>query len=147
MYLFNTLLPHGQVCQNDVCCVPLRRMAALAAAAVLCGCSAPPAPESVGRGAPDPPPAAAIVGSEGKGMWTGAGVPPGYPPIFAARDGAIPGGVTPLPHDIFSTKDFYADRALWSDKRYYRCNSPRGIEQIGGACEVPLVGAESRRRA
>ncbi len=100
-----------------------------------------------GRGAADPPQAANIVGSEGKGMWAGAGVPPGYPPIFAARDGAIPQGVTPLPHDIFSTKDFYADRELWSDKRYYRCNSPVGIEQIWGAYEVPLVGDDPPRTA
>jgi hypothetical protein len=100
-----------------------------------------------GRGAPDPPHAAAIVGSEGKGMWTGAGVPPGYPPIFAARDGAVPAGVTPLPVDIFSTRDFYQDRALWMDPRYYRCNSAVGLEQIWGAYEVPLIGNDPPRTA
>ena len=50
----------------------------------------------VGRGAPDPVEATVVVGSEGKGMHTGEGVPPGNPPIVAARDGAIPAGVTPL---------------------------------------------------
>src|SRR5262245_30672677 len=99
------------------------------------------------RGARAPLQAAAIVGSEGKGMWTGAGIPPGYPPIFAARDGATPAGVTPLPHDIFSTKDFYKDRDLWFDARYYRCNSPVGLEQIWGAYEVPLIGDDPPRSA
>src|SRR6185437_9608060 len=42
---------------------------------------------------------------------------------IAARDGAVPKGITPLPIDIFNTKDFYKDRALWTDKRYFRCNS------------------------
>lgn len=95
---------------------------------------------SVGRGAPDPLEPEVIVGSEGKGLWAGAGIPPEHPPIYAARDGAVPAGVTPLPHDIFSTRDFYQDRELWSDKRYYRCNSPVGLEQIWGAYEVPLIG-------
>ena len=119
----------------------------LCIAAVLTACSPAPRGPSVGRGAPDPPPAAAIVGSEGKGMWAGAGIPPGYPPIFAARDGAVPAGVQPLPHDIFSSKDFYKDRDLWSDPRYYRCNSAVGLEQIWGAYEVALVGKDPPRTA
>ena len=95
---------------------------------------------SVGRGAPDPIEPDVIVGSEGKGLWAGAGIPPEHPPIFATRDGAVPAGVTPLPHDIFTTKDFYQDTELWLDDRYYRCNSPVGLEQIWGAYEVPLIG-------
>ena len=123
---------------------------------VACGC-APPAPDtgaasgpavqSIGRGAPDPLVPADIVGSEGKGYWTGAGVPPEYPPIFAARDGAVPAGVEPLPVDIFSTRDFYQDEALWFDPRYYRCNSAVGLEQIWGAYEVPLIGDDPPRTA
>jgi len=105
------------------------------------------AQSSAARGAPDPLPAQWIVGSEGKGLFPGAGVPPGYPPIFAARDGITPAGVTPLSHDIFSTKDFYKDRELWSDPRYYRCNSAVGLEQIWGAYEVPLIGADPPRTA
>jgi hypothetical protein len=101
----------------------------------------------VGRGAPDPVEAAAVVGSEGKGMHTGAGVPPGNPPIVAARDGAIPAGVIPLPVDIFNTKDFYKDRQSWFDPRYYRCNSPTGLEQIWGAYEVALIGDDPPRTA
>jgi hypothetical protein len=125
----------------------LATMSVLAAAMMLAGCTRSPAPPSAGRGAPDPLQAPAIVGSEGKGMWAGAGVPAGYPPIFAARDGAVPAGVQPLPKDIFSTRDFYQDRELWSDPRYYRCNSPVGIEQIWGAYEVPLIGNDPPRTA
>jgi hypothetical protein len=110
-------------------------------------CGAGFAQQSVGRGAPDPLVPADIVGSEGKGYWTGAGVPPGYPPIFAARDGDVPAGVEPLPVDIFSTKDFYKDEALWFDPRYYRCNSAVGLEQIWGAYEVPLIGDDPPRTA
>ena len=105
------------------------------------------AQQSVGRGAPDPLVPPDIVGAEGKGYWTGAGVPPGYPPIYAARDGDVPAGVEPLPVDIFSTKDFYKDEALWFDPRYYRCNSPVGLEQIWGAYEVPLIGDDPPRTA
>ena len=102
---------------------------------------------SAGRGAPDPLQVDLIVGSEGKGMFTNAGIPPDNKPIYAARDGDTPAGVEPLPIDIFSTKDFYKDRALWSDPRYYRCNSPVGLEQIWGAYEVPLIGNDPPRTA
>jgi hypothetical protein len=107
-----------------------------------CLLAAPPAwPQaSAGRGAPDPLQLEVIVGSEGKGMYVGAGIPDGNTPIFAARDGATPPGVEPLPIDIFTTEDFYKDQELWLDPRYYRCNSPVGLEQIWGAYEVPLIG-------
>jgi hypothetical protein len=96
--------------------------------------------QTVGRGAPDPLQPDVIVGSEGKGYFTQAGIPDDNMPVYAARDGATPPGVEPLPVDIFSTEDFYADKALWFDPRYYRCNSPVGLEQIWGAYEVPLIG-------
>ena len=120
---------------------------AVATAAAWCLMSQAWSQESSGRGARDPLPAQVIVGSEGKGLFTGAGVPPGNTPIFAARDGAVPAGVKPLPIDIFSTHDFYQDRTLWLDSRYYRCNSPVGVEQIWGAYEVPLIGNDPPRTA
>ena len=35
-----------------------------------------------------------------------------------AWDGKPPAGVQPLPIDMFTSKDFYKDRALWTDQRY-----------------------------
>src|SRR5690606_21736908 len=115
-------------------------IAAGVAAACLLASSFAAAQTSAARGAPDPLVPDTIVGSEGKGYYVGAGVPEDNMPVYAARDGATPPGVEPLPTDIFSTEDFYADESLWSDPRYYRCNSPVGLEQIWGAYEYPLIG-------
>jgi hypothetical protein len=101
--------------------------------------------KSIGRGAP-------LVADINQYAMTGATWRnPNYqgpfgsstdPLIFtgAARNGDVPPGIEPLTTDLFTTRDFYQDRELWSDKRYFRCNSPAAIEDLWGGNRPSLMG-------
>ena len=59
------------------------------------------------------------VGADGAGTGT----------LYAsASNGGVPDGITPLPVDIFTSTDFYADRQYWNDPRYFRCNSSEAVQ-------------------
>lgn len=89
--------------------------------------------ESVGFGQPfaqqvDEP----VVGAGMGGAFRGEAI--------AARNGDVPEGVEALERDIFTSDDFYIDRELWSDPRYFRCNSPMGLESQWGAYGSAIIG-------
>ena len=50
----------------------------------------------------------------------------GNTPTFAGP----PAGMQALSMDLFSSKNFYKDQTLWSDQRYFRCNTPRQLTDI-----------------
>ncbi|WP_428101420.1 hypothetical protein [Candidatus Rariloculus sp.] len=65
----------------------------------------------------------------------------------SARAGETPPGIEPLERDLFTSDDFYKDRELWTDPRYFRCNSPGAIEDLWGGNAQGLIGADAPRSA
>jgi hypothetical protein len=51
--------------------------------------------------------------------------------------------------DVFTSRDFYKDRASWNDPRYWRCNSPLGLEAQWGTYQdvLKMVGDNPPRTA
>ena len=99
-----------------------------------------PAQKSVGRGWPVPVTLKPFDGYP-EDDFVGAVTPWYYQTSTTATGGQAPAGVQPLPRDIFTSKDFYSDRDLWMDKRYYRCNSPIALDSTG--CSVTFTIARS----
>jgi len=87
--------------------------------------------ESVGRGAP-------ILADLNEYPVTGATARGGV--SAAAQNGEAPPGIEPLERDLFTSDDFYQDRELWSDPRYFRCNAPAAIEDLWGGNRATLMG-------
>ena len=71
---------------------PERLCAATIVVAAMIVCANVAAQARVGRGAPLPPRAEAIIGPDGKGMAFGPGLPANAVAILAAKDGAAPPG-------------------------------------------------------
>jgi hypothetical protein len=95
------------------------------------GAAAASGEPSVGRGRPVPVELGPYDGYPEE-LFVGSVTPWYYEYNPTATGGNAPEGVTPLERDLFTSDDFYADRDLWMDPRYYRCNSPIALDSIRG---------------
>ncbi len=104
--------------------------------------------KSVGRGRPL---AASVYDQPEVGPnWVrtfGQRYDPAHPfPLNGYPHDALPKDYKPLPRDIFTSDDFYKDKALWTDPRYFRCNSPQATEYERGILQTqPAELVEERR--
>jgi len=103
--------------------------------------------ESIGRGwpvSPDPNDFEYVGAQGGVGIFFQSSryAPDPQIEIAAATNGAVPEGIAPLERDIFNSDDFYLDRELWSDPRYFRCNAGLPLENMWGglADQYVLIG-------
>ena len=102
--------------------------------------------ESVGRGRPL---AASVYDLQNIGPnWIrqrGQQWDPSNPfPLNGYRVDALPQDYEPLPRDIFTSDDFYQDEELWSDPRYFRCNSAQATEYQRGILQRPGVNTSDK---
>src|SRR5690606_11235678 len=115
-------------------------------------------PQGLPQGPPDPEQMPPSVGGGQSFPWVGPmrlmlgppsedGTPAPELRFGSAWNGVVPDDIEPLPIDLFTSKDFYRDRELWSDPRYFRCNSPQGLETARGALAPPTIGDDPPRTA
>ena len=63
--------------------------------------------------------------------------------VYGYRPNELPAGLEALPRDLFNSPDFYADKDLWTDPRYFRCNSPQSTELQRGILFPPALADDT----